>query len=373
MAPRKLSDADRQDILNRYRQPEETTVTIANHYGVSTSTISRILKQNFSEDEYDNLIQQKRSGGYKSSSSASHHPAELSLSDQSPDVVTAASAPEESLSSKPSPRLRKRSSPDVPEVPDLEEELTSAQSSIQPPISKRPNSRRRRSMDQSAQLELSTDPGFVDPDLEPLEEEEDFDADQPVLTEKELKEIQAELGKPRPKGGIPRKKRVEAEIEEDLEDAEEDLEADLDDDLDEDLDDDLDDDDFDDEDDDDDLDLAAQSKHFSAVHIHSGAFVQILPLAEAEIPRTCYIVVDRSSELITRPLKDFADLGQIPEEETLAKTLPIFDNHRVAKRFTRRMQRVVKVPDSRVLQKASPYLQAKGITRVLIDGNVYSL
>jgi SOS response regulatory protein OraA/RecX len=84
-------------------------------------------------------------------------------------------------------------------------------------------------------------------------------------------------------------------------------------------------------------------------------------------------VVDRSSELITRPLKDFADLGQIPEEEILAKTLPIFDNHRVAKRFTRRMQRVVKVPDSRMLQKVSPYLQAKGITRVLIDGNVYSL
>ncbi len=74
MAPRKLSDADRQDILNRYRQPEETTVTIADHYGVSTSTISRILKQNLSEAEYDSLIQQKRSGIYKSTTEQAELP-----------------------------------------------------------------------------------------------------------------------------------------------------------------------------------------------------------------------------------------------------------------------------------------------------------
>jgi hypothetical protein len=84
-------------------------------------------------------------------------------------------------------------------------------------------------------------------------------------------------------------------------------------------------------------------------------------------------VVDRASELITRPLRDFAELGQIPSEEVQAKTLPIFDNHRVARRFSRRMQRVVKVPDSKVITKVSGYLQAKGITRLLIDGQVYSL
>jgi hypothetical protein len=37
------------------------------------------------------------------------------------------------------------------------------------------------------------------------------------------------------------------------------------------------------------------------------------------------------------------------------------------------MQRVVKVPDSKVITKVSGYLQAKGITRLLIDGQVYSL
>ena len=72
-------------------------------------------------------------------------------------------------------------------------------------------------------------------------------------------------------------------------------------------------------------------------------------------------------------MKDFAHLGSIPDEETQQKTLPIFDNHKVAKRFCDRKGKVIKVPDGRVLQKTSTYLQAKGISRILIDGKVYSL
>lgn len=357
MAPRKLSDADRQDILNRYRQPEETTVTIANHYGVSTSTISRILKQNFSENEYDSLIQQKRSGGYKSSGeSFSADQKELPVVTQETALVQPPA--EEPPAPKPAPRLRSRAEPAVqPSSPN------------RTPTSDRPNTKRSRRSRQSDQLELETadmQPSNLEQELS--KEDEDFISEAfPVGAERELKEIQAELGKVSPPV-------VEEELDDDELDNEDDLEDDLeDDDLE---DDDLDEGDFDDDDDEDDeLDLALHQDSFSgvSVQIHSGAFVQILPLSAAEIPRTCYVVVDRSSELITRPLKDFADLGQIPEEEILAKTLPIFDNHRVAKRFTRRMQRVVKVPDSRMLQKVSPYLQAKGITRVLIDGNVYSL
>ncbi|HEY9648401.1 MAG TPA: transposase, partial [Chroococcidiopsis sp.] len=150
-----------------------------------------------------------------------------------------------------------------------------------------------------------------------------------------------------------------------------DEEDDLDDDLDgDDLDDDL---DGDDDDDDDDFGAGDDLAGLGEFHIQTGAFLQVLPLSEATIPRTFYLVVDRAAELITRPLKDFAELGQIPDEETLAKTLPIFDNHRVAKRFVRRSQRVVKVPDGKMLTKVSPYLQAKGITRLLIDGQVYSV
>jgi len=105
----------------------------------------------------------------------------------------------------------------------------------------------------------------------------------------------------------------------------------------------------------------------------SNALIQVLPLSEANLPKTCYLVIDRLSELITRPLKEFGNLGQIPTQETNQKTLPVFDNHRVARRFSTKRDRVIKVPDSKMFQKACSHLQAKGITRLLVDGQVYSL
>ena len=98
-----------------------------------------------------------------------------------------------------------------------------------------------------------------------------------------------------------------------------------------------------------------------------------MPLSQATFPRTCYLVIDRSAELIVKPLADFADLGEIPQEEVTERTLPVFDNHRIAKRFSHRRERVIKVPDGRMLQKTSQHLQEKGITRLLIDGQIYSL
>jgi hypothetical protein len=84
-------------------------------------------------------------------------------------------------------------------------------------------------------------------------------------------------------------------------------------------------------------------------------------------------VIDRSAELIVKPLAAFADLGAIPDGETSQTTLPVFDNHRIAKRFSHRRERVIKVPDGQMLQKTSHHLQEKGITRLLIDGQIYSL
>lgn len=328
MAPKKLSDADRQDILTRYRQPEENTVTIANHYGVSTSTISRILKQNLSEAEYESLIQQKRSGTQKP-------PEQVVL----PGVETAepASLVAEVTRSvdRPSPAAPRRRQRKPVAVDDL-------------PASEPLN-----------QLEIVT---LASGHASGLDELAKAAAEIPV-EKQELEEIEAELGTAVVETSPALAEPLDEELEDDLE--EDELEDDLDD-L-EDLEDDLEEDDLDDEDE------LTNAEGFSAVQLHGGEFVQVLPLTDADIPRTCYVVVDRSSELITRPLKDFADLGQIPEGEILERTLPIFDNHRIAKRFTRRMQRVVKVPDGRVFQKVKSHLQAKGITRLLIDGQVYSL
>ncbi len=152
------------------------------------------------------------------------------------------------------------------------------------------------------------------------------------------------------------------------------IEADLVDFSDDDLNEELDDDDLDDDLDLDDEALDSEEDPWQKPQLQADGLVHIVPIAEANLPKICYLVVDRVAELITRPLKDFGELGQFPEAEIQQKTLPVFDNHRVAKRFANpRTQRVIKLPDSRLLQNTSSHLWAKGITRLLVNGQVYSL
>ena len=274
MSSRKLSESDKSDIIDLYRQPGETTLTLASRYGVSSSTISRILKSSLSEEEYESLIQQKRSGRFL--------PSDPELLDEESDQP--ASTPRQR-------RIRLRSTENASEEEDQDE--------LELPVS-----------------------GFNDR--------------YPGMETSALQEM---LG-------------------EDILDEDED---------DEDEDDEDDDEDEDEDEDEDDQTLLPRRQ------LRTSIVVEVLPLAEAELPKICYVVVDKGGELITRPLKEFAELGQIPAQESYERTLPVFDNHRVARRFSARNQRVIKVPDGQMLQKTSVYLQSKGITRLLIDGQVYSL
>ncbi|NEO98109.1 MAG: hypothetical protein F6K58_05315 [Symploca sp. SIO2E9] len=315
MSPRKLSDTDKSEILELYRQQSETTSTLATRYGVSNSTISRILKSSLVESEYEALIQQKRLGRTSSSSThSSENPppptdseAEPSLPIEiaQPAVESEKSETELAYNAKDGRRRRRRSS--VPSQPVYEEH--------------------------AIQTELQ-----LDITVEPQEDEEPEDE---VFDEIEF-------------GATT---NLEGLLDDDLIDLDED-----DDDLDED----------DDDWEEDDEDSPTQHK-ISTSFSQTGVSIEVIPLSEASLPKVCYLVVDRSAELIARPLKEFSDLGRIPNQEFYQKTLPIFDNHRVARRFSNRSQRVIKVPDGQMLQKTADHLQAKGITRLLIDGQIYSL
>ena len=57
---RKLTESDKHEILKLYRETAETTSTLADRYGVSNSTISRLLKSTLPEDEYEYLVSLKR-------------------------------------------------------------------------------------------------------------------------------------------------------------------------------------------------------------------------------------------------------------------------------------------------------------------------
>jgi hypothetical protein len=100
--------------------------------------------------------------------------------------------------------------------------------------------------------------------------------------------------------------------------------------------------------------------------------VDVQAFEDLELPRVCYIVVDRASELVARPLRDFRQLGTMSVLDADALAIPVFDNHRWARKFSNRFQRILKVP-SYLLDITRHYLVERGITRAIMGKKVYSL
>jgi hypothetical protein len=96
-------------------------------------------------------------------------------------------------------------------------------------------------------------------------------------------------------------------------------------------------------------------------------------LSEAQLPATAYLLVDKTVELQPVPLAACPDLGPLPEEEAVRQALQVYVNPRSAKRQCGRSQRVIPLPDLSLLQRTAPFLLAQGISRVVIEGSVYSL
>ena len=341
MSPRKLTEDDKQEILQQYRNSQATTSTLAKSYEVSSSTISRFLKNKLSSAEYEDLIQQKRLArtprGEKSLQKASKA--------STPKTKRAKSSP-----TKPKPAETVSASEESPEsVPTRPE---SVESTTVPEEPKPTSTRRRRRRTATSEPEVAVTPAAEEPQIPPTK----------LVLDRQVIRDEPEI--PKSERLILRSDRVEPEEEDeddtvDLITLKEMLGEDL-----EDINDDV-----DDEDDEDwDEDEAESYSEGSSI-----SNIQILPLSQASFPRTCYLVIDRSAELIVKPLEDFADLGSIPDAEVRQRTLPVFDNHHIAKRFSHRRERVIKVPDGRMIQKTSHHLQDKGITRLLLDGQIYSL
>ncbi|EDY38805.1 conserved hypothetical protein [Cyanobium sp. PCC 7001] len=97
------------------------------------------------------------------------------------------------------------------------------------------------------------------------------------------------------------------------------------------------------------------------------------PLAEATLPESAYLLVDKQVELEARPLREFTELGPLPDEEAERQAFMVFVNPRQAKRHCGRNQRVIKLPDTSLLQRTAPFLLAQGISRVVIEGSLFAL
>ncbi len=389
MAPKKLTEADKTSILSLYRQPQETTSTLADRYGVSNSTISRLLKASLPEAEYSVLIQQKRgatekSDGDSTSLAATKPPAKRRQKKTESQPETAVEEAEENAealapgdlipadtkeasdpSAKAKPRRRAKADPQTAATaPEgTEQGASPTESAAEIPTARSKPTRRRRSQAAASPEPTAAAEAVAAADPEPTQLS--LPDPEPVPTAKPARPVLKSTQAP------PTVEGLEAEADLDDDDDNDDWDSPV-------LGDDYDDDDGDDGDDDDAYsweggDSPTERLRQHAATPHMGT-LEIYPLTADVLPPLCYVVVERtSSELVVLPLRTFAELGQIPEAEGESRTLPVFENHNVARRFSRRNQRVVKVPDGTLLQTTSPYLQAKGITRLFIDGQVFSL
>ncbi|GAL94365.1 MAG: transposase [Microcystis wesenbergii TW10] len=295
MSPRKLTDATKKEILKLYRETEATTSTLAERYGVSSSTVSRFLKNSFSGEEYEQLIQKKRLA--RSPRGLEEEEAAADLPEKAIEVISFRAA-----------RIAAKDEQDFEQPIASVEQLSLLMDTSYPPEG-----------DNSEYIEINGDKPLEDANLteffvEAIEEEEEEDDLDEDWDEEEDKD------------------------EEEDEEEEEEL-----------------------------------AGSYLGPTIVKTAQLQILPLSAAAFPKTCYLVIDRAAELITRPLKDFAELGKVPPQEIQQRTLPIFESHRIARRFSKRKEKVIKVPDGRLIEKAHAQLEAKGITRLLMDGRIYAL
>jgi transposase-like protein len=327
MTPTKLSDSDKRELIRLYRQSNENTITLAKRYGVSSSTVRRILQGALSAPEYEFLVQQKqkRLSDRTTVSEPTERTTESSADGETDPVGVplSESAPRTPTASNSRPTIRKRSGSAPEPVAELEirgtvESDLDVSDLPDVPAAKKADRSDRAVVTGELKAMLPASGLLAGEDFSDFEEDEDEDEDEDDL---------------------------EDDFEEDLEDEDSLFEGSL---------------------------LGSISSGES-IELRGTGQIQVLPLSEASLPKICYLVVDRAAELITRPLKAFGELGQIPAAEIREKTLAVFDNHRVARRFATRNQRVFKIPDGSMLQKTAPYLLAKGITRLLIDGQVYSL
>ena len=98
-----------------------------------------------------------------------------------------------------------------------------------------------------------------------------------------------------------------------------------------------------------------------------------IPISKVDFPKKVYMIVDKTIELETRYLREYPEWQFLSEEELNRKTIQIFIDLKVAKRFCNANQKVLKVPNTDVFRLVAPFLLEKGISRIVSDDKLISL
>ena len=88
-------------------------------------------------------------------------------------------------------------------------------------------------------------------------------------------------------------------------------------------------------------------------------------IAEVDLPKVVYMIVDKQIELKTKLLKEYVEWNFLSEKDLNRNTIEIFFDLKTAKRSIKREQRVIKVPNSDVFKITAPILLSRGISRIV--------
>ena len=98
-----------------------------------------------------------------------------------------------------------------------------------------------------------------------------------------------------------------------------------------------------------------------------------IPISEVELPKIVYMIVDKKIELEVKYLREYPEWQFLSPDEQNRKTIKIYFDLKIAKRFCNKDQKVIKVPNSNVFKIASPFLLNRGISRIVSSDQLISL
>ena len=85
------------------------------------------------------------------------------------------------------------------------------------------------------------------------------------------------------------------------------------------------------------------------------------------------MIVNKNIELEIKLLKDYPEWNFLPNSDLNRKTIEIYNDIKVAKRFCNKEQKVIKVPNTDVFRIVAPTLISRGISRIIYSEQLIAL
>ena len=137
-------------------------------------------------------------------------------------------------------------------------------------------------------------------------------------------------------------------------------------------------------------DEVKKEENFSGNLLPISEFIEITPLnydientsqkdlssvsiAEANLPKTVYMIVNKKVELEIKYLKDYPEWQFLSQDELERKTIEIYFDLKIAKTFCQKDQKVIKVPNTKVFKKVASILSSRGISRIVSSDQLIAL